>query len=64
MLKLITELGPLLVFFIGYRVGGLVSAAIYTAIATAVAVTIDFLFRKQINKMHIARRIVSYRSVF
>lgn len=53
MLKFITEIGPLIIFFIGYKIGGIMDATLYTLVALVVAVSITYVVERKIHKMNL-----------
>jgi intracellular septation protein len=50
LLKLITEFGPLAAFFIGYQIDGIMTATLYTIIASIIAVIVFFIVERKIHK--------------
>lgn len=53
MIKFLTEFAPLAVFFIGYKVGGIMTATLYTIIASAIAVIITYITERKIHKVNL-----------
>jgi len=53
MLKFITEFGPLIAFFIGYKTGGILEATLYMLIASVVGISITYIFERKINKVNL-----------
>lgn len=53
MLKFITEFGPLIVFFIGYKIDGIMSATLYMLVASSIAIIITYIAEKKIHKMNL-----------
>lgn len=49
MIKFLTELAPLIAFFVGYKYGGIESATLYMLIISVVTITIYYLVNKQIQ---------------
>lgn len=53
MLKIITELGPLLAFFIGYKAGGILHATMYMLPVSVVMLLARYIIEKQVDKVNI-----------
>ncbi|MDP5109830.1 MAG: septation protein IspZ, partial [Rickettsiaceae bacterium] len=53
MLKLLIEFIPLIAFFVGYKVDGILTATLYTLIATIGSTVITLLLRQKISKVHL-----------
>ncbi|MDG1436192.1 MAG: septation protein A [Rickettsiaceae bacterium] len=58
MFKLITEFGPLIAFFAGYKTGGIISATIYMLIASLVAITVTYIYDRKIHKINIISTVL------
>ena len=52
MFKLIVELGPLIAFFMGYKAGGIFAATLYALIASVVAIALNYIIERKVNKMY------------
>lgn len=52
MLKLLIEFIPLIAFFIGYKIGGIFDATLYTLVATVSSTAITLLLKQKISKVH------------
>lgn len=53
MLKFITEFGPLVLFFVGYKTGGMMTATMYMLAASSVAIIITYVFERKIHKINL-----------
>lgn len=53
MFKFLTEFGPLITFFIGYKIGGILEATLYMVIASIVAIVITYIYERRINKINL-----------
>ncbi len=53
MLKFITEFGPLVAFFIGYKNHGILEAALYMLVASIVGLLITYLKEKKVNTVNL-----------
>lgn len=53
MLKFLTEILPLIAFFIGYKNGGIMYATLYMLIASPVTVVVSYLIEKQVSKVNL-----------
>jgi intracellular septation protein len=49
MIKFLTEFVPIVAFFIGYQIDGILGATIYTLIASLVGLVLSYAIEKQIN---------------
>ncbi|MGI4776368.1 MAG: septation protein A [Janthinobacterium lividum] len=49
MLKFITELGPLIAFFVGYKYGGIQTATLYMLVASIAGLVVYFLINRKIH---------------
>lgn len=53
MLKFITELGPVMVFFGTYKLYGIMSATFYMLIAAIISIIVMYFYERKINKVNI-----------
>ena len=53
MLKFVTEFGPVIVFFIGYEVGGILEATLYTLVASVVSLVVTYIKERKINNINL-----------
>lgn len=53
MLKFITEFGPVIAFFIGYRVGGILEATLYMLVVSVISLLITYLKERKINSINL-----------
>ena len=53
MLKFLTEFGPLIAFFIGYKSNGILEATLYMLVATVIGVSITYFKEKTFNMVNI-----------
>ena len=53
MLKFITEFGPVIAFFIGYRVGGILEATLYMLVVSVIGLLITYLKERKINSINL-----------
>jgi intracellular septation protein len=53
MFKFVTEFGPLIAFFFGYKTGGIIEATIYMLISSVVAISITYIYERKINKVNL-----------
>lgn len=58
MLKFITEFGPLVAFFVGYKTGGIISATVYMLICSCVAMSLTLIFKKKVNKINVISTVI------
>lgn len=58
MLKLFVELIPVFAFFIGYKIGGIFHATIYTLVATIATTTAMYLLKVKISKPHLITNLL------
>ncbi len=47
MIKFLTEFSPLLAFFVGYKIGGILNATLYMLIAAVISIIIAMYMRKK-----------------
>ena len=53
MFKFITEFGPVIAFFIGYRVGGILEATLYMLVVSVISLLITYLKERKINSINL-----------
>jgi intracellular septation protein len=53
MFKFITEFGPLIAFFVGYKKSGILEATLYMLVASVIAVVITYIYERKINKVNL-----------
>ena len=53
MLKFITEFGPLIAFFVGYKTGGILDATLYMLVASVIGISISYIVLRKINKVNL-----------
>ena len=53
MLKFITEFSPLIAFFAGYKIGGIMNATLYMLIASSIAIAITYALERSVNKVNL-----------
>ena len=53
MLKFLTEFGPLVIFFIGYKMGGIMTATLYMLVASTAAIIITYIAERKIHKVNL-----------
>jgi len=53
MLKFITEFGPLIAFFIGYKTGGILEATLYMLVASMIGLCITYIKERKINMVNL-----------
>lgn len=53
MLKFLTEFGPLIAFFVGYKINGILEATLYMLVASIIGLTITYWKEKTINTVNI-----------
>ena len=53
MLKFITEFGPLIAFFIGYKTGGILEANLYMLVASMIGLCITYIKERKINMVNL-----------
>jgi intracellular septation protein len=53
MLKFLTEFGPLIAFFIGYKNGGILEATLYMLVASVVGLIITYVKEKKVNTINL-----------
>lgn len=53
MLKFFTEFCPLIAFFIGYKYGGLVQAALYMLVLSIIGIIVTYFAEKRLNKVNV-----------
>ena len=56
MLKFITEFGPVVAFFIGYKVGGIMEATLYLLIVSVISLVITYAIERKINTVNLIKR--------
>ena len=58
MLKFIAEFGPLVAFFIGYKMNGILEATLYMLIASVIGISITYIVKRQINKVTLVSTVL------
>lgn len=58
MLKFLLEFGPLVAFFIGYKLDGIMSATLYMLVASALAIATTYLLERKVNKVNLISTIL------
>ncbi len=58
MLKFLTEFGPLIAFFLGYKTGGIITATTYMLIISVICIIITYAIEKKINKVNLISTIL------
>ena len=58
MIKFLTEFSPLLAFFVGYKIGGILNATLYMLIAAVISIIIAYVYEKKINKITLVSAIL------
>ena len=58
MLKFVTEFGLVVVFFIGYKVGGILEATLYMLVASVVSLIVTYIKERKINNMNLKNKIL------
>lgn len=53
MLKFFTEFGPLIAFFVGYVIGGILEATLYMLIASVIGISITYIAERKINTVNL-----------
>jgi intracellular septation protein len=53
MFKFITEFGPLVAFFVGYKTSGILEATLYMLVASVIAISITYIYERKINKVNL-----------
>lgn len=53
MFKFITEFGPIVAFFIGYKTGGILEATLYMLVVSVVTLIIIYIKDRKINKINL-----------
>ena len=53
MIKFISEFGPLLAFFVGYKTGGILDATLYMLVASVVGLIAIYILERKINKVNL-----------
>jgi intracellular septation protein len=53
MFKFITEFGPLIAFFVGYKKSGILEATLYMLVASVIAVVVTYIYERKINKINL-----------
>lgn len=53
MLKFLTEFGPLIAFFIGYKTGDILDATLYMLILSIICIIITYAIERKINKVNV-----------
>jgi intracellular septation protein len=53
MLKFITEFGPLVAFFIGYKTGGILEATLFMLVASVIGLVITYIRERKINNVNL-----------
>ncbi len=53
MLKFITEFGPLIAFFVGYKTGGILDATLYMLVASVIGISTTYILERKINKVNL-----------
>ncbi|NRB11346.1 MAG: septation protein IspZ, partial [Rickettsiaceae bacterium] len=51
MIKFLVEIGPLIAFFIGYKIGGILNATLYMLIASVIGLILSYIKERTINKV-------------
>jgi intracellular septation protein len=58
MLKLISEFGPLVAFFIGYKTGGILEATLFMVVASFVGLVLVYIKDRTINKVNLISSVI------
>ncbi|RTK92385.1 MAG: septation protein IspZ [Rickettsiales bacterium] len=58
MLKFLTEFSPLVAFFVGYKMGGILDATLYMLILSIICIIITYVVEKKINKVNLVSTIL------
>ncbi len=53
MFKFMTEFGPLIAFFIGYKIGGILNATLYMLVVSIIALFFTYIREKKVNIVNI-----------
>ena len=53
MLKFISEFGPIVAFFIGYKIGGILEGTLYMLITSAISFLVTYINERSINKVNL-----------
>jgi intracellular septation protein len=53
MLKFLTEILPLIAFFVGYKMGGIMAATLYMLVASIIAIIFTYVIERQVNKVNL-----------
>ena len=61
-MKFLLEFGPLVLFFIGYKTGGIMNATLYVLIGTVLALFITYIKERAIHKMMLISSILLFIS--
>jgi intracellular septation protein len=58
MLKFLTEFSPLIAFFAGYKIGGILKATLYMLITAVATICITYAYERKISKINLISTIV------
>lgn len=58
MFKIITEIGPLVAFFFGYKSGSILNATLYMLFASALCICATYLMRQKVNKISLVSTLL------
>ncbi|MDC0864602.1 septation protein IspZ [Rickettsiaceae bacterium] len=58
MIKFFSEIMPLVAFFIGYKMGGILNATLYMVVASVIAMVITYFYERKINKINLISTIL------
>jgi len=58
MIKFLTEFAPLVAFFIGYRIDGIMGATIYMLVASIVGLSVSYAIEKKVNTITLVSAIL------
>lgn len=58
MIKFLIEFSPLLAFFVGYKIGGILNATLYMLIVAIITIVITYAYERKINKINLISSVI------
>lgn len=58
MLKFITEFGPIIAFFIGYKTSGIMQATLYLLVVSIISLVITYIIERKINAVNLISSVL------
>lgn len=58
MLKFITEFGPIVAFFIGYKTAGIMQATLYLLVVSIISLAVTYIIERKINTVNLISSVL------